>query len=110
MSQQHMTANSETTRDAASGGFLRRRLLYVAPAAGFVGLSAVLGLGLTRDPRELPSTRHRWGLYGVPETYVVSADGRVMHKHAGPLTEQVRDATIMPLIQRLRRGADRGSP
>ncbi|MDP2332686.1 MAG: DsbE family thiol:disulfide interchange protein [Reyranella sp.] len=51
-----------------------------------------------------------WGLYGVPETYVVSADGRVMHKHAGPLTEQVRDATILPLIERLRRGVGRQSP
>ncbi len=184
---------------------MRRRLLYAGPAAGFVGLAAVLGWGLTRDPRELPSTligrqvptfslppvqgralglstsnlrgevslvnffaswcvacraEHpllmalaqsgavavhginykdapadaarwldmlgdpytrtgadrdgrvgiEWGLYGVPETYVVSAGGRVMHKHAGPLTEQVRDATILPLIKRLRRGDSRGSP
>src|SRR5258708_14598570 len=47
-----------------------------------------------------------WGLYGVPETYVVSADGRVLLKYAGPLTEQVRDNTIMPLIERLRHGGD----
>lgn len=205
MSQQHMTTSVAATRDAASAGILRRRLLYAGPVAGFVGLSAVLGWGLTRDPRELPSTligrpvptfslppvqgrtlglsasdlrgevslvnffaswcvacraEHplllamaqsgavaihginykdapadaahwldtlgdpytrtgadrdgrvgiEWGLYGVPETYVVSAGGRVMHKHAGPLTEQVRDATIMPLIERLRRGGDRRSP
>ncbi|MPZ31338.1 MAG: DsbE family thiol:disulfide interchange protein [Rhodospirillales bacterium] len=199
-----MVAHIEPASEATSGIAWRRQLLYAAPAAGVVGLAAVLGLGLTRDPRLLPSTligrpvpdfslppvqgrtlglssadlrsevslvnffaswcvacraEHplfmamaksgavtvhginykdapadaarwldtlgdpyartgvdrdgrvgiEWGLYGVPETYVVSADGRVMHKHAGPLTEQIRDTTIMPLIERLRKGADRGS-
>ena len=47
-----------------------------------------------------------WGLYGVPETYVVGADGRVMLKYAGPLTEQILDGTFMPLIERLRRTGD----
>jgi cytochrome c biogenesis protein CcmG/thiol:disulfide interchange protein DsbE len=196
MFQQDVTATNEGTRDAASGGALRRRLLYAAPIAGFIGLSGVLGWGLTRNPGELPSTligwqvprfnlppvqgrtlglsdadlrgevslvnffaswcvacraEHpllmamartvtihginyedappdaarwldtlgdpytrtgadrdgrvgiEWGLYGVPETYVVSADGRVTYKLAGPLTEQIRNATILPLIERLRR-------
>lgn len=200
-----MTAHTEPTSEATPGSGWRRQLLYAAPAAVVAGLAAVLGLGLTRDPRELPSTRigqqvpnfslrpvqgrklglssgdvrgdvslvnffaswcvacraehpllmamaksgavtiHginykdapadaarwldtlgdpytrtgadldgrvgiEWGLYGVPETYVVSADGRVMHKLAGPLTERIRDTTILPLIERLRRGADWRSP
>lgn len=200
-----MTAHVETPPRPTPGSAWRRQLLYAAPAAGVVGLGAVLGLGLTRDPRELPSTligrqvpdfslppvqgrklgltsgdllgevslvnffaswcvacraEHpllmamgrsgavtihginykdtpadavrwldtlgdpytrtgadldgrvgiEWGLYGVPETYVVSPEGRVKYKLAGPLTEQIRDTTIMPLIERLRRGPDRGSP
>jgi cytochrome c biogenesis protein CcmG/thiol:disulfide interchange protein DsbE len=183
--------------NAPSDGVLRRRLLYGAPVVGYIGLAGVLGWGLTRDPRDLPSTligrqvprfslppmqghflglsdtdlrgevslvnffaswcvacraEHpllsamarsgvvpvhginykdapadaarwldtlgdpytrtgadrdgragiEWGLYGVPETYVVSAEGRVMHKHAGPLTEQVRNDTILPLLERLK--------
>src|SRR5258708_29347063 len=52
MSQQQITAAGTV----ASGGALRRRLLYAGPAAGFVGLAAALGWGLTRNPRELPST------------------------------------------------------
>jgi cytochrome c biogenesis protein CcmG/thiol:disulfide interchange protein DsbE len=183
--------------NAPSDGVLRRRLLYGAPVVGYIGLAGVLGWGLTRDPRELPSTligrqvprfslppmqghslglsdtdlrgevslvnffaswcvacraEHplllsmaqsgvvpvhginykdapadaarwldtlgdpytrtgadrdgragiEWGLYGVPETYVVGADGRVMYKLAGPLTEQVRDTTILPLLKRLK--------
>jgi len=44
-----------------------------------------------------------WGVYGVPETFVVDADGRIVHKHIGPLTQKDFDETILPLIERLRR-------
>jgi cytochrome c biogenesis protein CcmG/thiol:disulfide interchange protein DsbE len=44
-----------------------------------------------------------WGVYGVPETFVVNADGRIVHKHIGALTQQDLDATILPLVARLRR-------
>jgi cytochrome c biogenesis protein CcmG/thiol:disulfide interchange protein DsbE len=27
-----------------------------------------------------------WGVYGVPETFIVSPDGTIRHKHIGPLT------------------------
>jgi cytochrome c biogenesis protein CcmG/thiol:disulfide interchange protein DsbE len=43
-----------------------------------------------------------WGVYGVPETFVVGADGVVAHRHIGALTEQALTATILPLVQRLR--------
>lgn len=46
-----------------------------------------------------------WGVYGVPETFVVSADGRIVHKHIGPLTRRDLDETILPLVGRLRAGA-----
>lgn len=205
MSQQQMTSNIAKARNTSSAGALRRRLLYAGPVAGFVGLSGVLGWGLTRDPRELPSvligqqvpkfslppvqgrklglsstnlrgevslvnvfaswcvacraehplllamaqsgtvTIHGinykdapsdaarwldvlgdpytrtgadrngrigmdWGVYGVPETFVVSAEGRVMLRYPGPLTEQVRDNMIMPLVMRLRRSSDKAAP
>jgi cytochrome c biogenesis protein CcmG/thiol:disulfide interchange protein DsbE len=43
-----------------------------------------------------------WGVYGVPETFVVGKDGRIAYKHIGPLTQQTLDRTILPLIERLR--------
>ena len=46
-----------------------------------------------------------WGVYGVPETFVVTADGRIAHKHIGPLMEQDISGTILPLVDRLRRAA-----
>jgi cytochrome c biogenesis protein CcmG/thiol:disulfide interchange protein DsbE len=44
-----------------------------------------------------------WGVYGVPETYVVSRDARIHYRHVGPLSEEVLATTILPLIERLRR-------
>jgi cytochrome c biogenesis protein CcmG/thiol:disulfide interchange protein DsbE len=29
-----------------------------------------------------------WGVYGVPETFVVGSDGTIRHKHIGPLTRE----------------------
>src|SRR5262249_56314596 len=28
-----------------------------------------------------------WGVYGVPETYVITGDGKIAYRHVGPLTE-----------------------
>jgi len=44
-----------------------------------------------------------WGVYGVPETFVVDAGGRIAYKHVGPVTERDLEETILPLIERLRR-------
>jgi len=43
-----------------------------------------------------------WGVYGVPETFVVSADGRIAYKHIGAVTEEALHKTILPLVKRLR--------
>ena len=42
-----------------------------------------------------------WGVYGVPETYVVGANGRIAYKHVGPVTEAVLRQKILPLVERL---------
>jgi cytochrome c biogenesis protein CcmG/thiol:disulfide interchange protein DsbE len=46
-----------------------------------------------------------WGVYGVPETFVVGADGRIAYKQIGPLSEEALERTILPLVARLRRNA-----
>jgi cytochrome c biogenesis protein CcmG/thiol:disulfide interchange protein DsbE len=33
-----------------------------------------------------------WGVYGVPETFIVGPDGRIRHKHIGPLTAETMPA------------------
>lgn len=42
-----------------------------------------------------------WGVYGVPETFVVSKDGRIAYKHIGPITQQDLTQTIEPLLREL---------
>lgn len=42
-----------------------------------------------------------WGVYGVPETFVIDRDGVIRHRHVGPITPQVMRDTLLPLLQRL---------
>jgi cytochrome c biogenesis protein CcmG, thiol:disulfide interchange protein DsbE len=35
-----------------------------------------------------------WGVYGVPETFVVGPDGAIRHKHIGPLTREALPALL----------------
>lgn len=39
-----------------------------------------------------------WGVYGAPETFLVGADGVVLHKHLGPLDRQAWERDFVPLI------------
>jgi cytochrome c biogenesis protein CcmG, thiol:disulfide interchange protein DsbE len=39
-----------------------------------------------------------WGVYGVPETFVVNAEGVIIDKHIGPLTEDSIRTRIFPLL------------
>ncbi|MGI6247359.1 MAG: DsbE family thiol:disulfide interchange protein [Pseudochelatococcus sp.] len=39
-----------------------------------------------------------WGVYGVPETFVVAADGAIRHKHIGPLTPEAVATTLEAAI------------
>ena len=45
-----------------------------------------------------------WGVYGVPETFVVDRNGHIAYKHIGPVTPGVLDEIILPLVRGLRGG------
>ena len=45
-----------------------------------------------------------WGVYGVPETFVVDDAGRIVYKHVGPLTLQSISERLMPEIEKARDG------
>ncbi len=40
-----------------------------------------------------------WGVYGVPETYVIDADGTVLLRFPGPVTQRVLTEDIRPVIE-----------
>jgi len=43
-----------------------------------------------------------WGVYGVPETFVVDRQGRIVFKQIGPVSLALLEGTILPLIAKLR--------
>ncbi|WP_309082725.1 DsbE family thiol:disulfide interchange protein [Chelativorans sp.] len=40
-----------------------------------------------------------WGVYGVPETFLVGPDGRIRYKHVGPFTPESLREDLMPQIE-----------
>lgn len=42
-----------------------------------------------------------YGVYGVPETYVIDKQGIIRHKQIGPVTVKSMQETILPLVKEL---------
>ena len=45
-----------------------------------------------------------WGVYGVPETFVVNAEGVITYKHVGPMTPETLRNDVLPAVERARAG------
>ena len=41
-----------------------------------------------------------WGVYGVPETFLVGKDGRIAYKHVGPFTPETVASSLIPEIEK----------
>jgi len=44
-----------------------------------------------------------YGVYGVPETYIIDKAGVIRHKHIGPITTEALQKKILPLINELKK-------
>jgi cytochrome c biogenesis protein CcmG/thiol:disulfide interchange protein DsbE len=42
-----------------------------------------------------------YGVYGVPETFVIDKNGTIRYKHIGPLTQEAVETKVLPLVQEL---------
>jgi len=42
-----------------------------------------------------------YGVYGVPETFILDKDGIIRYKHIGPIDQQQLETIIMPLVRKL---------
>lgn len=40
-----------------------------------------------------------WGVYGVPETFVIGKDGLIKYKHIGPVTRESLQQEVIPAIR-----------
>ena len=46
-----------------------------------------------------------WGVYGVPETFVVSGDGKLVFKLVGPMSAEALGSVVKPQIRKAMNGA-----
>ena len=56
-------------------------------------------VGADRDGR----TGINWGLYGVPETFVIDNTGTILFRNAGPITSTIYNEKILPLLNNVKR-------
>ena len=56
------------------------------------------------DPRG--RTGIDWGVYGIPETFIVGRDGTILYKQIGPIGPQGLEETIRPEIEKALAAAD----
>src|SRR5262249_14709520 len=40
-----------------------------------------------------------WGVYGMPETFIVDGRGVIVYKHVGPITEEALRGGLLPAIR-----------
>ena len=46
-------------------------------------------------------TAINWGVYGVPETFLIDKDGIIILRHAGPITKEVMFNEILPKLEEI---------
>jgi cytochrome c biogenesis protein CcmG, thiol:disulfide interchange protein DsbE len=44
-----------------------------------------------------------WGVYGMPETFIVNGKGQIVYKHVGPISAKALEDKIIPAIQAARK-------
>jgi cytochrome c biogenesis protein CcmG, thiol:disulfide interchange protein DsbE len=68
-----------------------------AAARRFLGRygNPFLGVGVDGNGR----TAIEWGVYGMPETFIVDGTGRIAFKQVGPITAEALEAKIIPAIR-----------
>lgn len=42
-----------------------------------------------------------WGVYGVPETFIIDRQGRIAYKHVGPLNAKNFEAVFLPQLEKV---------
>jgi len=45
-----------------------------------------------------------WGVYGVPETFIVNGEGRIIFKHVGPISKRDLEERFKPIINDMLEG------
>ena len=92
-------AEHPTLQKMADEGILIYGIDYRDDAAKGLKYLADLGNPYARSGADPTGrTALEWGLYGVPETFVIAGDGTVILRFAGPITERILESKIRPAM------------
>ena len=82
----------------ASEGVVINGVNYKDKPENALGFLAELGNPYARIGADSGRMALNWGVYGVPETFVIDGNGKVVLRWAGPITEAVLERTIRPAM------------
>ena len=82
----------------ADMGFPVFGLNYKDDAPAALGFLKELGDPYTAIGQDAGRNAIEWGVYGVPETFLVGEGGIIYYRHAGPITQRVLESDILPLL------------
>ena len=94
-------ALSETAREYADRPTQFVGVLYNdRPAAGIRWIAQMGGQSYPSVTDNDSRTAIDYGLYGVPETFIIDPQGRIAYKHLGPISDRVLRQWIDSLLPR----------
>ncbi len=73
---------------------------YKDKAGDALGLLTELGNPYAKISADSGRMALDWGVYGVPETYVIDGNGKVVLRWAGPITADVLEQSIRPAMEK----------
>lgn len=87
-----------TLQALADEGITIHGINYKDQPGNAVAFLTELGSPYTKLSADEGRTGLDWGLYGVPETFIIDGNGKVLLRHAGPVTQRVLETDIRPIL------------
>ncbi len=87
-----------TLQALSDEGIVIHGINYKDQLANATGFLDELGNPYTKIAKDEGRTGLDWGLYGVPETFILDGTGKVLFRHAGPITQRILEETIRPVL------------
>ena len=92
-------AEHPTLDKLAKEGITVHGINYKDQTTNALGFLEELGNPYTKLAKDEGRTGLDWGIYGVPETFVIDGNGKVLLRHPGPVTGRVLEEIIRPVLE-----------
>lgn len=91
-------AEHPTLQALADAGVVIHGVNYKDQLANATGFLDELGNPYAKLAKDEGRTGLDWGMYGVPETFIIDGNGKILFRHAGPITQRILEETIQPIL------------